>query len=209
MSGASRGALAAAIAAREAEILGKPQRIAPLPLDEVSAEAWDALNAFRGLMGLGPAKDLPGFSRTLLKHPEIFKRRLELGATFFGGTLPARERELAILRIGWLTRAPFEWGEHVDIARRCGVGGEEIERVIVGSVADGWSAHEAAILSAVEEMLANQTVSDETWAVLAQSWSEQQLIEFPMLVGHYIGAAIMQNVLRIRLEDGNTGLTRR
>ena len=58
-------------------------------------------------------------------------------------------------------------------------------------------------------MLSTQTVSDETWALLAATWDEQQLLEFPMMVGQYVCTAIVQNTLRIRLEKDNPGLTYR
>jgi alkylhydroperoxidase family enzyme len=198
-----------AIAAREAEIVGKPQRVAPLPIERVSQEIWGTVNNIRKAIGLPPATDLPGYSRTMVRHPEIFRLQLEMGTAIFTGKIPARERELAVLRIGWLLRAPYEWGEHVGIGRRYGLTKEEISRVIEGSGASGWTEHEAAILRAVEEMLANQMVSDATWAVLAKTWDEQQLLEFPMMVGQYVCTAIVQNTLRIRLEKGNPGLTHR
>jgi alkylhydroperoxidase family enzyme len=198
-----------AIAAREAEILGPPQRIAPLPIEQVGQDAWNTVNEIRTAIGLGPATDLPGYTLTMVKHPELMKRQLEMGTTIFAGRVPARERELAVLRIGWLLRAPYEWGEHVDIGQRYGVTKEEIERVTQGSGAPGWTEHEAAILRAVEEMLSNLTVSDATWATLAKTWDDQQLLEFPMMVGQYVCTAIVQNTLRIRLEEGNPGLSYR
>ena len=79
----------------------------------------------------------------------------------------------------------------------------------IRAYAPGWTEHEAAILRAVEEMLSTQTVSDATWATLAKTWDEQQLLEFPMMVGQYVCTAIVQNTLRIRLENGNPGLTHR
>lgn len=198
-----------AIAAREAEILGKPQRIAPLPIEEVSKEAWGTVNTIRAAIGLPPATDLPGYSRTMVKHPELFRLQLEMGTAIFTGKISARERELAVLRIGWLLRAPYEWGEHVDIGQRYGVTKDEIKRVIDGPDAPDWTEHEAAILRAVGEMLSNQTVSDATWATLAKTWDEQQLLEFPMMVGQYVATAIVQNTLRIRVEKGKSGLTQR
>jgi alkylhydroperoxidase family enzyme len=198
-----------AIAAREAELLGSPQRIAPVAIEEVDQASWDVVNTIRSAIGLGPATDLPGYSLTMVKHPAIFRRQLEMGTALFTGALSARERELAVLRIGWLLRAPYEWGEHVDIGQRYGVTKEEIERVIEGSGAPGWTEHEAAILRAVEEILSNLTVSDATWNTLAKSWNEQQLLEFPMMVGQYVCTAIVQNALRIRLEEGNPGLSYR
>jgi alkylhydroperoxidase family enzyme len=200
---------ARSVADREAEILGKPQRIPPLALSEVEQDVWDVVNAIRAPIGLGPATELPGYTLLLARHPALLKGQFDMGAALFSGRLPARERELAVLRIGWLLQAPYEWGEHVDISQRYGVTKEEIDRVTRGSAAPGWSEHDAAILRAVEEMLARQTVSDSTWATLAKTWDEQQLIEFPIVVGQYAGIAIVQNTLRVRLETDNPGLTHR
>jgi 4-carboxymuconolactone decarboxylase len=52
-------------------------------------------------------------------------------------------------------------------------------------------------------------ISDETWTVLARTWTERQLIEFPALVGQYVATAYSQNALRIRLGVGKGGLTHR
>ena len=86
---------------------------------------------------------------------------------------------------------------------------EEVARVQQGSSAPGWSAHEAAILRGVEELIGDQAMSDETWNTLAKSWEEPQLIEFPMMVGQYVATAFVQNSLRIRLAGDNPGLFHR
>jgi 4-carboxymuconolactone decarboxylase len=86
---------------------------------------------------------------------------------------------------------------------------EEIDRVIQGSSATGWSDHDAAILRGVEELLSEYALSDETWGTLAANWSEQQLLEFPLLVGAYVGTAMQQNALRMRLAADNPGLVHR
>jgi 4-carboxymuconolactone decarboxylase len=51
------------------------------------------------------------------------------------GAVNRREQGLAILRVDWLCRAPYEWGEHADIAKRYGVTTAEIERLTHGSAA--------------------------------------------------------------------------
>jgi alkylhydroperoxidase family enzyme len=200
---------AEAIAQRQAELNGKPPRIAALARAEVSAEAMELITSIRASIGLAPTNDIPDFSLLMLKHPELFRRQLETGITFFKGRIAPRDRELAVLRVAWLMRAPFEWGEHVDIGKRYGITSEEIERVIQGSAAPGWSGHEAAILSSVEELLSEQAISDETWDALAQDWDEQQLIEYLMMVGQYVATALLQNALRVRLAPDNPGLTHR
>jgi alkylhydroperoxidase family enzyme len=198
---------AAAIAAREADINGKPQRIEPL--EELGPEARDMVIRIRASIGSATGAFIPEYFRTFAKHPEIFRCQLEMGTAIFKGQVSPRERELAVLRIGWLMRAPYEWGEHVSLGKRCGLTTEEIERVIHGSSAPGWSKHDAAILSAVEQMLAEQVIADDTWATLAASWNEPQLLEFTMIVGQYVSIALVQNALRMRLAAGNPGLTSR
>lgn len=198
-----------ALAERQQEVAGKPQRVAELPQDAIDAESFRLIVTIRESVGVTDHSVIPGYMRTMVKHPEIFRCQMEMGTAIFKGRLSARERELAVVRIGWLLRAPYEFGEHVDIAQRYGISREEVVRVIEGSTAPGWSEHEAAILRGVEQLLASQYIDDATWAVLARSWDEAQLIEFPMMVGQYVATAFVQNSLRIRLADDNPGMSNR
>lgn len=198
------------IRAREAEVLGKPQRIAPLKPEEFDAEARALIVNIRSTLGLTDLAALPEVFGVMLKSPAVYKAQMDMGIALYKSAIPPRERELAVLRVGWLCRAPYEWGEHVDIAKRHGITSEEIERVTRGSSASGWTAHETAILRGVEELLGvEKTLSDATWSVLARSWSERQLVEFPTLVGQYVATALLQNSLRIRLAKDNPGLMHR
>ena len=82
------------------------------------------------------------------------------------------------------------------------------EKVIQEYMA-AWNAHDAAILRAVEELLADFAISDATWATLAASWDEQQMIELPMMVGQYLTTAFILNSLHVQLGAGNKGLDHR
>src|SRR5438128_11696307 len=89
--------------------------------------------------------------RTLVAHPKLLKRWGVFGThVLYKSTLPARERELLILRIGWLCQSEYEWGQHVIIARGCGVTDEEIEHLKAGPEAEGWAALDAAPVRAAE-----------------------------------------------------------
>ncbi len=195
--------------AREAQILGKPQRIAPLGADQFDADATALVVNLRASLGLTTASELPEVFGLMLKHPGLFRCQMQMGAQLFQGAIAPRERELAVMRVGWLCRAPYEWGEHVAQSKRLGISAEEIERVTVGAVAPGWTAHEAAILCGVDELIRDQMIGDDTWNTLAHTWSERQLIEFPTLIGQYVATAYSQNSLRVRLASGSKGLRER
>jgi alkylhydroperoxidase family enzyme len=155
-------------------------------------------------------KNLPEIMRTMLRHPDLFARQMELGLQLLSrGALPPRDRELVILRVGWLCRAPYEWGEHVHIAKTVGITSEEIERVTLGSGAPGWNEHEQALLRATEELRETAMISDATWSTLEKRLDQRQLIELPIVVGQYQTVAYYQNSLRLRLHEGNSGLNAR
>jgi len=199
---------------RQSERLGPGPRIAPMQTGELTQEAMEVRAELRQIAGRDVPNptlaDTPEIVATMLRHPRLFRATIQLGLQLQGASaLPARDRELMVLRLAWLCQAPYEFGEHVLIARREGIGRTEVERIIAGSEAPGWSDYERALLRAVEELRADATITDATWSVLARHLNEQQLIELPILVGHYQMAAYYQNALRLRLHAGNHGLAAR
>ena len=209
MAGIESGPITFDAVARQAEVVGEAPRIAPLKQAELSADSLALCVAIRESVGVHEHSVIPDYMLTMVKNPEIFRCQMEMGTVLFLGRLPARERELAVLRVGWLMRAPYEWGQHVAIAKRYGLSDEEVERVTQGSAALGWAEHDAAILRGVEELIGTAAISDATWAKLSASWDEAQLIEFPMMVGQYVATAYVQNALRMGLAAGNPGLSLR
>jgi alkylhydroperoxidase family enzyme len=221
---------------REKLILGEGPRIPPVEMDGLTDDLSNIISrmiqvnstlgsrergALTDLMSdhaggtardkvLAQVANLPEVVRTMVRHPELFVRHLDVGLYLLSqGALTARDRELAVLRIGWLCQAPYEWGEHVLVAKKLGISSEDIERIIAGSQAPGWSEREQAILRATEELHEDAMISDATWATLARNFDEKQLIELPIVVGQYQTLAYYQNSLRLRLHDGNLGLKAR
>jgi 4-carboxymuconolactone decarboxylase len=140
---------------------------------------------------------------TIAHHPQLLRRWTVFGNHVMGAsTLPARERELAVLRVGVLTRCDYEWTQHVAIARRCGVTDDEIARVIGGADAAGWSDDDSAVLRATDELVADQFVSDATWSALACRWNVQQCIDLVFAVGQYCLVAMALNTLGVEIEEG-------
>jgi alkylhydroperoxidase family enzyme len=175
-------------------------RIAPLAPEDEDDQARELL-AGAGAPG-APAANI---FTTLVRHPGLFRKWLPFGGKLLAGKLAARERELLILRTGWRCRSEYEWGQHVLIGRHAGLSDEEIGRVQDGPDAPGWDPFDVALLRAADELHDDGCIADATWAVLAGRYDQRQLIELPMLVGHYHLVAFPLNSLGVQREPGVPG----
>jgi 4-carboxymuconolactone decarboxylase len=144
---------------------------------------------------------------TMARYPEASKRIGQLSAHVLGptSTLPARDRELLILRTAWLCQAEYEWAQHRLIGRKVGISDEEIERCSAGSDAPGWAPLEASLLRAAEDLNAHQKIDDANWATLAKTYSEQQMMDIVFAVGQYTLVAMAMNSFGTPLDEGLQG----
>jgi 4-carboxymuconolactone decarboxylase len=173
-------------------------RIPPLPPDERDERANELLAQVGA--PVGSAANLFG---TLVRHPGLFRRWLPFGGKLLVGLLPNRDRELLILRTASHCGSEYEWGQHVRLAGGAGVTGDEMERLRAVDAPDdpAWAPFDAALIRAADELHHDACIGDATWAELAGRYDERQLIEVPMVVGHYHMLAFTLNSLGIRLED--------
>jgi len=175
-------------------------RIAPVTDPAVLSEETRQL---LGSVSVGPAVNI---FRTLARHPKLMKRWLVFANhILFKSTLPARDREILILRIGWLCRAEYEWGQHVLIGRAAGLTDEEIMRITRGPDAEGWSPFDATLLRATEELHNDSRVSDGTWSALAERYSTEQLMDVVFTVGQYALVSMALNSFGVQLDPGVAG----
>lgn len=175
--------------------LSKP-RVPPLADDAIDADTKKAFGAV----------GIQNIFRTLAHHPKLLKRWLVFANHILGkNTLPPRDRELLILRIGFLCNAEYEWAQHVGIGRRAGLEADEIERIAEGPDARGWSDFDRAQLRAVDELKADSFISDATWEALSQRYNTQQLMDLVFTVGQYTLVSMALNTLGVQLDEGLRG----
>jgi len=143
---------------------------------------------------------------TLVHHPKLLKRWQVFGNHVLNkSTLPPRDRELLILRIGWLCRSEYEFGQHVVIGKRVGLRDEEIERVTRGPDAEGWDPFDVTLLRATDELHADAFLSDATWRELAARYDTMQLIDLVFTVGQYNLVSMALNTLGVQRDEGFPG----
>jgi AhpD family alkylhydroperoxidase len=179
-------------------VTGGP-KIRPLAPGERDAETEELLYT------VGPDLAELNIFSTLVRHPRFYKRWTKYGAVLLFGSLPPRDRELLILRTAHHTRCSYEWRHHDEIARARGLTPEEVAAVREGPEWPRWSAWDATLLQAADELHRDARLSDATWSVLAERYDERLLIEVPMLVGHYHSVAFTVNSLGIELEEAYRG----
>ena len=145
-------------------------------------------------------------TKTLAHHPTL----AEAWTTFAGyvlrdSTLPPRDRELLILRTGYLCGAEYEWGQHSRIARRVGLSDEEIVRVTKGPEDVGWSTFDRALLRAVDELHRDAYISDRSWAELDARYDTKQLMDVVFTVGQYNLVSMALKTFRVPMDEGIEG----
>ena len=170
-------------------------RVTPLAPTEWSADQKALLEPF--------AKNGPVWNvfKTLVRHTTLFKRWLPFANhVLFKQTLTPRDREILILRIGWLCRAPYEWTQHVQIGLRAGISEAEVDRIADGPDAPGWSEQEAALVRAADELHADCCLSDATWNTLVKHYTTEQMVDVVFTVGQYNLVSMALNTFGVEID---------
>ena len=177
-------------------------RIFPQKESEWDEDARKLIEGFKKI-SKGPVTNIMA---TLANYSKLYNRWRVFGNhVLFKSSLPPRDREILILRIGWLCQAEYEWGQHVIIGKRAGLTEEEIIQIIEGPNKEGWDVFDATLLRAVDELYIDSFISDATWQNLATKYNEHQLIDLVFTVGQYNLVSMVLNTLGVQLEEDIDG----
>ncbi len=183
-------------------------RIAPLPPRAWPAEMREALAPLRPTDPRHPLPPTEGRPKglnvlgTFAHHPELTRAFMVFNSHVLNmTTLEARQRELIVLRVAALRDADYEWAQHAVLAGDHGIDDDALARVRSGPDAPGWSSADAALIRAVDELVSEATIGDETWAALGDALDEQQLLDLVFTVGAYDTLAMMMRACRTPLDD--------
>lgn len=142
---------------------------------------------------------------TLAHHSKLLKRWLVFANHVLAkSTLPARERELAILRTGWRCGSEYEFGQHTVIGATVGITAEEVARLTEDSL-DCWSEADAELMTATDELVDDHMLSEASWVALNGRWDTQQVLDLIFTVGQYVLVSSVLRSLGVELDDGAPG----
>ena len=189
-------------------------RIPPLPLEKWGKEEKDAIAAFtKAIASGGLQKNVDKKDQDLsalalfLNYPSLAAAFLPYNAFILnGGELSTRDRELLILRVGWLRKQEYEWAQHVLVCQAAGVSDEDIRRTGEGADAKGWVSKEKWMIRAVDELIEDGFIATKTWNALKRHFDTHQLIELIFVVGTYDMVGMAFNSLGVPLNDNLKGI---
>ena len=177
--------------------LAKP-RIAPVDHEHATLAQRRAIDAF----GLQPP--VLNIFATLARAPEALDAFRPWGSYVLSpdNSLSPREREIVILRVGARCRSGYEFAQHWRIGLHAGLSADEMARIRDGS-ADDWPAPESALIRACDDIVADQFVSDASWAALRAHFTKRQMMDVVFTAGEYVMVSIMLNSFGVQIEDAS------
>jgi 4-carboxymuconolactone decarboxylase len=172
-------------------------RLSPLPADQ-----WDDA-ARHAVAGMLPEerrnpRDAGNLLSTLVRHPDLCRAFLRFnGYLLMSSTLPARERELIILRVAHRRSCAYEWAHHIKLGKKAGLSDADIAAVQAGDPTD---EYDRALLNAVDELDEKSNLSDQTWAALSERLDERQRMDLIFTIGGYTALAMGLNTFGVEVE---------
>jgi alkylhydroperoxidase family enzyme len=124
----------------------------------------------------------------MLSHSDhLIEHFVRFGNAFLAkGTLDAVTREIAILRVGYLSAATYETHQHERIGKSAGMSDALIAAIKRGPDADGLTPQQQQVLRYVDDLVHNVRASDATFAPLREQLGIKALQELTLVTGYYM-----------------------
>ncbi len=184
--------------------LGSPRPTSPRvsPIVELNAELQEIMGG-----GINAPDGTPlNIFGTIAHHPKLLKRFMNFAGLFLNkGLLPAREREIVILRVGWNCQSVYEFGQHTIIGQRVGLTMTEIESLTKSTSDHDWNVRDTALILMADDLCSDNCVSESTWKLLSTDWKEDELIELVMVAGTYRLVSGFLNTMGVEIDAETPG----
>ena len=163
-------------------------RLAPIKPEEFSDDTRQFFSNWSGGFFKG-AENNPVLL-TFAHHPVLADLFSKLNVHLLtNNTLPVKQRQIAIMRLAWITKATYMWSSHLNTSRMVGLEPDMYRPLQIGADDPYFSAFEKVVIRATEDLVSDQKISQANWDPLMEEWSEQQMLDFLFTVGIYVTVA--------------------
>ncbi len=124
------------------------------------------------------------------------------GVVMTGSNTDPRLREIVILRMGWNCQSIYEFGQHQMFGRSVGLTDAEIYHITRPIPLGTWGPAEAALLQMVDDLYADDCVTDATWADLGAQFETSLIMEYIGAAMSYRLVSAILNTCGVQLDEG-------
>ena len=110
-------------------------------------------------------------------------------------------REIAILRVGFLSKAKYELHQHQRVARETGMSSALVEAVRAGPDSTEFDELQRTVMKFTDEVVEHVRASDATFQALSQKLSYKQMQELLVTIGYYMMVCRFLETFDVDIED--------
>lgn len=178
-----------------------PARMPPVEPEDFTDETRAFFARWTG--GFLSGADSNPVLQTFAHHPKLAEAFSQFNIhILLENTLPVKQRQIAIMRTAWLTRAVYMWSSHLNTSMTCGLSPDMYDPIKVGADDPYFTEFEKAVVRATDELVADRKIGDANWNALMKEWSNQQMLDFMFTVGCYVAiAGVMRSTGAERQQD--------
>jgi alkylhydroperoxidase family enzyme len=172
-------------------------RLAPIKPEEFTDETRQFFDRWTG--GFFKDADKHPVLRTFAHHPKLADLFSQLNVHLLTtNALPVKQRQIAIMRAAWITKATFMWSSHLNTSVLVGLEPDMFEPLKVGASDPYFTDFERTIIRATEELVNERDISDANWEALMKEWDNAQMLDFIFTVGTYVTVACVMKSARVQ-----------
>jgi 4-carboxymuconolactone decarboxylase len=174
-------------------------RMPPIPKDKMT----DAQKKAADELVAGPRGVVAGPFVPLLRSPELMSRLQKTGEYLrFQNSIGQKLTEFVILMTARQWTQQYEYSAHASLAIKAGVKPEFVTAIAEGRRPTGMAADEEVAYDFCTELRQNQSVTDATYGRAISAFGEQGVVDMSVLVGYYTTLAMIMNVARTPVHEG-------
>jgi 4-carboxymuconolactone decarboxylase len=133
--------------------------------------------------------------------PGVFDGFGQFSASFYGPSkLSPKLREIAILRVGYLSGSLYETYQHEALARHVGHGDAQIAAIKKGGSQPALNPIEQAVLDFTDDVVLNVRASDATLGNVKRHLSSQEIIDLILVIGLYMAISRLLETTGVELD---------
>jgi 4-carboxymuconolactone decarboxylase len=174
-------------------------RMPPIPKDKMT----DAQKKAADELVAGPRGVVAGPFVPLLRSPELMSRLQKTGEYLrFQNSIGQKLTEFVILMTARQWTQQYEYSAHAPLAIKAGVKPELVTAIAEGRRPAGMATDEEVAYDFCSELRQNQSVTDATYGRALNAFGEQGVVDMSVLVGYYTTLAMIMNVARTPVHEG-------